>query len=298
MGKIEDGLVSFLFLVTKRLFSILPRKFCLSQGRVLGLLFFHFDKRHRSIALSNLRSALGQDFSRLALKKIAHDCFVFFGENIFDLIKLSNLKEEEKSKLITVEGEENLQEALQEGKGVILFSAHYGAWEIAPLFLSKKAKLSVIARPLDNKFLENELLKLRSGLGAKVIYKHQASRQILRALRANEIVAILIDQNVLRDQGVFVEFFGRQAATTPGLATFSLRTESPIIPAFCYPTRSHGYHLKILKPLKILLTENYDQDVLKITQLCTKIIEEQIRKNPIYWFWFHNRWKTRPEREA
>ncbi|MCK4496432.1 MAG: hypothetical protein KAU91_08790, partial [Candidatus Aminicenantes bacterium] len=78
------------------------------------------------------------------------------------------------------------------------------------------------------------------------------------------------------------------------LATFFLRTKAPLLPIFCYPSSSHTYNIKILKPLEIVLKGDYNQDVLKITQLCTKIIECQIRKNPIYWFWFHNRWKTRP----
>jgi KDO2-lipid IV(A) lauroyltransferase len=107
----------------------------------------------------------------------------------------------------------------------------------------------------------------------------------------------LIDQNVLRQQAVFVDFFGKKAATTPSLASFSLRTKAPLIPIFCYPTSSHAYHLKIFSPLSTTLGGNYHQEVLKITQICTKIIETQIRKNPDYWFWFHNRWKTRPEEE-
>jgi len=139
---------------------------------------------------------------------------------------------------------------------------------------------------------------MRTTLGAEVIYKQQAAKRILQSLRAKEIVVILIDQNVLRSQAVFVDFFGKPAATTPSLAAFFLRTKSPLLPAFCYPTSSNTYHIEILQPLQIDLSDEYDQDVLKITQICTKIIESQIRKNPYHWLWFHNRWKTRPENEV
>lgn len=297
MAKIKDFSVYLLYRAIKFVFFIFPRNLCLLKGRILGLFFFYFDRKHRSIALSNLESALGKEAPRPALKKIARNSFMHFGEFLMDLIKLSCLKQEKKNNLMSIEGEENLQKALKEKKGVLLFSAHYGNWEVAPLIISQKGILNVIARPLDNKLLENELLKLRKSFGEKVIYKHMATRHILRALHANEIVAILIDQNVLPDEAVFVDFFGRLAATTPSLAAFYLRTESPVIPAFCYPTPSHGYRMKILKPLEISLTGDYSQDVLKITQLCTKIIEAQIRKKPDYWLWFHNRWKTRPEDE-
>ena len=286
-----------LFQITKAPLSILSRKLCLSLGQTLGLTFYYLDKRHRQIALSNLKIAFGKELSASELKKIARNSFMHFGKTFMDIIKLPHLGEEKRNALINVEGEENLHKALREKKGALLFSAHYGSWEIAPFFLSKKGKLSVIARPLDNKLLEKELLKLRTRQGSHVIYKHQAAKKILQSLRGKDMVAFLIDQNVLRQQAVFVDFFGKKAATTPSLAAFFLRTKSPLIPVFCYPTSSHAYHLKIFSPLSITLGGNYNQEVLKITQICTKIIEIQIRKNPDYWFWFHNRWKTRPEEE-
>jgi len=282
----------------KFFFLFLPRRLCLFTGRFLGLSLYSLDKRHRLIALSNLKTAFGSELPSSALKEIARKSFVHFGKFLADLIKFSCFKEEQIKKLITVEGEENLKKALEKGKGALLFSAHYGNWEIAPYFISKKAKLNVIARPLDNELLEKELIKIRKRLGAKVIYKKDAAKRTLKSLQAKEIVALLIDQNVLRSQAVFVDFFGKSAATTPSLAAFFLRTKSPLVPIFCYLSSCDTYHLKILKPLEIGLSGNYDQDVLKITQICTKIIEVQIRKDPYCWLWFHKRWKTRSEKEV
>jgi len=286
-----------LFQITKAPLSILSRKLSLFLGQALGLALYYLDKKHRLIALSNLKIAFGKELSTSELKRIARNSFMHFGKTFMDIIKLPHLTEEKRNALINVEGEENLHKALRKKKGVLLFSAHYGSWEIAPFIIAKKGKLSVIARPLDNKLLEKELLKLRTSQGSSVIYKHQATKKILQSLREKEMVAFLIDQNVLRNQAVFVDFFGKKAATTPSLAAFFLRTKSPLIPVFCYPTASHAYHLKIFSPLSITSEGNYNQQVLKITQICTKIIETQIRKNPDYWFWFHNRWKTRPEEE-
>jgi len=277
---------------------ILPRKLCLFMGKLIGLAFYAFDKRHRLIAVSNLKSALGSEFPSSSLSKIARKSFVHFGKTLVDVIKFSYLDEERRTELITVEGEGNLDDALEMGKGALLFTAHFGNWEVAPFYLSKKGRFNVIARSLDNILLEKELIKIRTALGSLVFYKQQAAKPTLQALRAKEMVAILIDQNVLRNQAVFVDFFGKTAATTPSLAAFFLRTKSPLLPAFCYPTARDTYHLKIMKPLNIELSGDYNQDVLKITQICTKIIEAQIRKNPEYWAWFHNRWKTRPEIKA
>jgi len=131
-----------------------------------------------------------------------------------------------------------------------------------------------------------------------VVSKFQAAKPILRALRDNEMVALLIDQNVLRSQGVFVDFFGLPAATTPALAAFHLRSGSPLVPVFCYPNPDLSYRVKIGPPLEVACSGEWSRDVLQITALCTKMIEAEIRDNPGQWFWFHNRWKTRPEGES
>jgi len=286
----------FLFFRGIKLFFIfLPRKLSLGVGQILGSAVYSLDSRHRRIALSNLKTAFGSKLSPSARKDIARKSFIHFGKLLVDLIKFSHLDNDQRDKLIQAEGEENLIQALKKGKGALLFSGHYGSWEIAPHFLSRRAKFYVIARALDNDLLEKELMKMRANLGAKVIYKQQAAKRVLQSLRTKEMVAILIDQNVLRSQAVFVNFFGKAAATTPSLAAFFLRTQSPLLPVFCYPAPRDAYKIKILKPLEVSLTGNYDQDVLKITQICTKIIEAQIRKNPECWLWFHQRWKTRPD---
>jgi len=295
MVDIKDCLQFLFFKKIRIAISILPRRLVLFCGRLLGLAFYWLDKKHRMIAQVNLNNALGSDLSFLSIKKISRRCFIHFGQTFLDLVKFSQLSPEKKNTIIKVEGEEYLKKALQKGRGALLFSAHFGNWEVASPFLSSLAKLNVIARPLDNRLLEKELLKLRTNLGSTVVYKHQAAKSILQALRRQEMVAILIDQNVLRSQAVFVNFFGKKAATTPSLAAFYLRTDAPLLPVFCYPVTSHQYCIKIYPPLKIHLSGNQTQDLLKITQICTKIIENQIKKNPEYWFWFHQRWKTRPE---
>jgi len=295
MTQLKNLLELLLFHTIKLFTRACPRLLCLAAGRIIGCIFYVFDKKHRSLALSNLKIAFGQEKPLPELKKISRKSFQHFGEFLIYFIKFSVTNDQKKEGLAVIEGKKYLEDALKKGKGVLLFSAHYGNWEIASFFLCKLGKLNVVARPLDNKNLEKKLLEIRRTLGAQVIYKLDATRQIIRKLRANEMVAIIIDQNVLRSQAVFVDFFGKKAATTPSLATFSLRTGAPIIPIFCYPLSPHPYYVRIGKPIDIPLKGDYKEDILKITQQCTNIIEEQIRQNPVYWLWFHNRWKTRPK---
>jgi len=283
-----------LYKLIRNFIAILPRRLCLLFGGLSGILFYFISRKHRKIALNNLDLAFGSQRPQKGKKRIARQSFINFGKTLFDIIKLSRMTLQKIEGMITVEGEEHLKKALDMGKGALLFSAHYGNWEIAPVFIRRFGSLSVIARKLDNPILEKELLSMRSHFGAKVIYKQLAFKHVLRVLRSREIIAILMDQNVLHDQAVFVDFFGKPAATTPGTALFYLRTDAPLLPVFCIPTAGRTYRLIFSPPLKIVKTGNLDRDVLAVTQASTTAIEKQIRKKPEFWLWFHNRWKSRP----
>lgn len=297
MIKLKDWIEYAIFKILKFPLLFLPRRISLAVGALFGYSVYWVDKKHRQIAFSNLNTAFGTQLSSIEIKRIAKSCFKHYGRAFVDILKIRRLNPDEINGLMIVEGEEHLRKSSRQGRGILLFSAHFGNWEIASAFLSQKGKLNVIARHLDNKSLEEELSRIRKSFGAAVIYKHRAARSIMRALKANEMVAILIDQNVIRSQAVFVDFFGKSAATTPSLAAFYLKTRAPLIPVFCFPASRQKYYLQIQKPLEITLSGEEKTDVLKITQLCTKIIQDQIEKYPEFWFWFHNRWKTRPEED-
>jgi KDO2-lipid IV(A) lauroyltransferase len=282
------------FLIIKFKAALFPRGMSLFFGRVLGLLFYLLDKRHREVALKNLTFAFGGSLSSKERRKIACGSFMHFGQVTMDLIKLTTLSPAKRDALLTVSGEEYLEDALRRGKGALIVTAHYGNWEMGISGLARFGRVDAIARALDNVYVEEELRELRASLGARVIYKNQAARETIRALNNNRIVAILIDQNVLREQAIFVDFFGKKAATTPALATFHLRTEAPIIPGFCYPRPSNAYHLQLYEPIQVDLTGNRETDVATITQACTKSIEDRIRQNPLFWLWFHDRWRSQP----
>jgi KDO2-lipid IV(A) lauroyltransferase len=297
MPKIRHKFFYALFRVVKGIITHLPRKLCLTLGRFLGRVVFLCDQKHRRIALKNLHMAFGENISFQERKRIARRSFVHFGETLFDFIKFSRLSEQKRERLLSIEGEEHIRAALDKGKGVLVVTAHLGNWEFGIILLSKLGRFDVIARALDIQRFEDELLALRESFGANVIYKQQATRQTLRSLKENRIVAILIDQNVLHDQAIFVDFFGKPAATTPALAMFHLLSGAPIVPAFCLPTASKGYHARLFKPLEFPPSEDHNADIQHITQECTKIIENQIREKSEFWLWFHDRWRTQPEND-
>jgi Kdo2-lipid IVA lauroyltransferase/acyltransferase len=278
--------------------AVLPRGFVLALGRAVGRLVYHLDGRHRAIASANLTRAFGDTLTAKEREKTALQSFENFVRSIFDALKTAGWSPARLMSIIDVEGYEHLEKAAREGRGVLLFTAHYGNWEMVIPPFAGRIPFHIIARPLDNPLIDRDVLKARSRRGGTIINKFGAGRPILRALGRNEAIGILIDQNVLRREAVFVDFFGTSAATTPALAVFHLRTEAPILPMYCVPSAGNRYRFRIEPPVAIPSTSgDEDADVLKITGICTKMIEETIRRNPSFWLWVHKRWQSRPLNE-
>ena len=195
--------------------------------------------------------------------------------------------------IVDAEGLENCRKALEKGKGVLLFGAHFGNWELEAVAASLLlAPLAVIYRHLDSPFLDRLVLKVRSATGNIPLAKEHAMRAMLRTLNTNGMLGILIDQNVDWYEGVFVDYFGRPACTTNGLAILALHTGTPVLPGYMARLPNGRYRFVIGPEVEIVDTGDRDADVLANTQRFTKIIEETVRLYPDQWLWVHKRWKT------
>ena len=125
-----------------------------------------------------------------------------------------------------------------------------------------------------------------------------AAREMMEILRAGETLGILVDLNTLDREGIFVDFFGRPASTTFMVAKLALRTGAAVLPVFAPWDKERGcFLLKVDPPLLIERTGNEPEDVRRLTQQYTRIVEDYVRRYPDQWLWIHRRWKTRPQDE-
>jgi KDO2-lipid IV(A) lauroyltransferase len=278
--------------------GFVPRRILRAVGSFGGLLGYLVDRRHRRITLDNLARALGDEYDAAGLRRVARDCWRHFGRITIDSFYFPRLTAESVSRLVDVEGRAYLMEAWARGKGVLIFSGHFGHWELAAIvngFVG--VPLALIARPLSNPGLERMLADLRSVSGNRIVYKRNAVRAAIKALREKMAVAIMIDQDA-RQQGVFVPFFGRLASTTPTLARMALRTGAPILPVSCVPIAGDRYRLVIGPEIEVRSDADPESEVLRVTAECTAILESWVRMRPELWLWMHRRWKTRPDSES
>jgi KDO2-lipid IV(A) lauroyltransferase len=276
----------------------LPRGSSARLGRALSRLVFAFARSRNRILEENLSAAF-PEMPGAERRRIARACRELFGSTILEFVESTSFSREEIERRVGVAGVENLQSARQRGKGVFILSAHIGSWELGAIRAGLLGEpISPVVRPLDNPLLERELHRRRTRLGNRVIAKRDAAREILRALRGNQTVAILIDQNVIAEEAVFVPFFGRPAATSPSLALLQLKTDAAVVPVFTFPAGNGGYRLEFQTP--ILASEFDDptadrtERVRRATARYMEVTEAAVRRQPEAWLWMHNRWRTRP----
>jgi KDO2-lipid IV(A) lauroyltransferase len=191
---------------------------------------------------------------------------------------------------------EALERALQKKRGLIIFSAHFGNWEWIPLILHTHLNKDIysIARPMDNPLIEIKVREFRENMGSKIIYKHGSLRTILTRLEGNEIIYLLIDQNTVPREGVFVDFFAQKASAITTVSQLYLKKNIPVLPVFLH-YEGQEIILECLPEIDYSRRDNGNDDLLALTQQMTGLIETQIKKFPEQWFWFHDRWKTKPQ---
>ena len=288
-----------LALLIVRLFAAMPRHFAYPTAKTLARLGFHLAPRQRRAGLRNLQMAF-PELSLKAREGILRGSFENLGRLLVEFTHMPELNKGNICRFVVHDGLENYLEGLRRGRGVIFMTAHFGAWELSSFAHAVYGyPLRFVVRPIDNPRVERLISTYRTRSGNIPIERRSAARDILKALRQNEAVGILFDQNTTRSKGVFAEFFGIPAATTPALALFALRTGAAVVPGFLIWDASLRKHrLRLDPPVQLIETGNLEHDVLENTKVFNKILESYIRAYPDQWLWIHRRWKTRPEGEA
>ncbi len=277
-------------------FGWMPRPIARPAAQAFAWLGFHLAKRQRETGHRNLSMAF-PDMPESRRTEILRGCFQNIGRLLVEFSHFPQLNKSNIGSYVLVDGFENYREGVRRGRGVIYLTGHLGAWELGSFSQSIFGyPLKFVVRPIANSRVEAMISKYRMLGGNAPIHRRNAARDILQALRRNEAVGILFDQNTTRDEGVFAEFFGIPAATTPAIATFALRTGAAVVPAFLLWDRNAGKHrLSFAPPLDLIDTGDRNRDILENTRRFNRVLESYVRKYPDQWLWIHRRWKTRPE---
>lgn len=263
-------------------------------GNSLGGLFFRVSKRYRSVAIKNLTDVYGGQVSSQKIHETALKVFQHFARAAFEFFYLLALSREQIDDMVELDGREHLDEALSHGKGCIILTAHYGNWELlARKLVIQGYTVSVIARDSDDPGITGITQRIRENGGYKVFDRDQPIIGAFRALKRNEILGILPDQNEC--EGIFVDYFGRPAKTAVGPAVLSLRSGAAIVPVFAPRIGRNKYKATAYPKIEFTPSGDEQKDIHDLTALVTNAIEREVRSNPSQWLWLHNRWKLSAE---
>ncbi len=276
------------------LLARLSRPVALALGRGLGAFWGDLDARHAAIAADHLRRAF-PDWEESRVLRTARGVYRHFGQVLFDILWLQGRPRATVLGLVEFVGREHVEAAIAARRGAIYATGHLGNWEIHALAHSWAwGPVGVVARPLDNPALDQRLVAFRRQGGNTVIYKQRALIQVLRLLREGGGVAILMDQNVVASEGIFVPFFGRPAATTTVAAALAVKTGAALIPCHTETLPDGRYRVVYEAPLLLGGAPTRQDEVRRLTRDMTARIEGWVRANPEQWLWMHRRWKTEP----
>ena len=274
--------------------AILPLKLGFWLGDLLAKLAYAFFKGERETALTNLRSAFPEktDGER---EKIAKGVFANLFKSWIELLSIYKLNRKNLDRWITVEGLEKTERALSKGKGFMMLAGHFGNWELIGIFFSLMGYPSnIIARRIYFDKYNSFITKVRASKKVNVIYRDESPRKILRALKNNEALGIVADQDIDSIDGVFVDFFGKPAYTSTAPVALAMASGAELIPGFLI-REGNRHRLVVEDPIEIEEKPTKEETVRFNTQKWSRIAESYIRKYPEQWVWIHNRWKTKPD---
>ncbi|HKE09276.1 MAG TPA: lysophospholipid acyltransferase family protein [Candidatus Acidoferrum sp.] len=278
--------------------GVLPRSVARSLAAGTTRLLLLLMPKLRKTAEFNLRLAFPEWTNaerRAALQGMARN----LGGMAAEFARLPKYTRENIAEVVILDGHENFLAGKSRGKGVIYLTGHIGAWELSSYAHALYGfPLHYMARPLDNAPLDKLVNEYRGRSGNQPVYKNEAARTMMRVLKDAGTIGILADQNTMPGEGIFVDFFGKPACTTTGIARVALHTDAAVVPGYAYwDANLRKYRLRFEPPVELIRTGDAECDIRENTQRFTKVIEDIIRKCPEQWVWIHARWKNRPEGE-
>jgi KDO2-lipid IV(A) lauroyltransferase len=257
-------------------------------------LVFRVLKKERQKTIRNLTAAFGGCKPPAEIEAIARKVFVNLSKNLIDWILLDRMSEDTLKGLVDIEGREKIERVLSHGKGVIVLTAHIGNWEYLAAYVALFIRPGgVVGRKVYIDQYDRLLVEMRRKKKIETIYSTDSPKRILKILKDNCVVGILPDQDVGYLNGVFVDFFGRQAYTPTGPAAISLASGAAIVPAFLIRQDDDRFRIHTEEPISVSDTGDKKKDIFENTQKWSAVCERYILRYPDQWVWMHNRWKTR-----
>lgn len=280
---------------------LLPRGAAVISADLVGWMGYHVFRVRRNTVDGQLKIAFGDTKTEDELRKIGCKSFQYSVLTFFEFVQ-PKLMGNGINIFSSDEGFEEFGRPLFENPAYgLAVSGHIGNWEaMGTLVKREHIQLAAVAKPMHNPLVNRVIVDARKKIGVDVLQVKNSMKGIVDALRKKKWVAFIGDQDARR-RGIFVDFFGKPASTATGVAYFSIKMDIPILPMFCVRNSDSRRTLKLIvcEPIYPRKVDKalMDQEIARITELHTKVLEELIKLYPENYFWLHQRWKTKPKNQ-
>jgi len=282
--------------LVKGVVRLLPLNVSRAFGAALGWKAYRIFGIRRRVAVENIRRALPTTETRDDADRIACASYMNLGRSMMEFVSMERLDAAAIREMVQFESLAPLDDALSSGRGVVLFTGHFGNWELgaAAAWAYGYRFHSVVGRQ-SNPLVDAEINRLRADKVTGIIDRGSGAglRGAFRALDDNEIVAFVADQDA-RHHGAFVDFLGRPASTHKGPAQFAVRRNAPVVAGFIRRAGGGKHRIELRPPMWPDRSLEEDAAVLDLMQRYTDALSDAVRAHPTEYFWAHRRWKTIP----
>ncbi len=263
-----------------------------AAAAVIGSAAFFLWPRGRRATLSNFRRVL-PTASKAEVRRVARLSLVNYCRYLADFVRFPFLDPEAIVRI--VHGAESfaaLDRALERGKGAIMVCMHFGNWDLgAGAAAARGYPITVVAETFGDPRLDDLVVGARRKLGMRVVKMEKAGPSLLRSLKHNGLLALLIDRPVPGD-GIRVRFFGEEVEVPAGPARLALRSGATVVPTAIARLGPHSLDVETLTDFSLAFTPTGDEqrDILELTQTIMSSHERFIRDHPDQWYMFREMW--------
>lgn len=264
-------------------------------GRFIGRALYRFNVR-RDVADTNLDIAFGESKTAVEKSEIYRKSLLNFGRQTINYLRIPLMDDKFWDENFELVNEHVLADAYNQGKGVIFLYAHFGPWELPGGKISHCGyPLAVVAKKVKNPVVDHFVVNARADMNLGTINHRKAMDRIMAGLQRGEGVIMVIDQNMKRSQGVFVNWMGRIASTVRSVAWIARETGAPVITGYSQQLGPGKFRMAMTEQIPWQPDPDPDQELVVNTQNYVNAVQKYIFDMPEEWFWLHRRWKVQPD---
>jgi len=277
------------FRFARCLATSLPLKVGYKGAEALADVYYFFARSDKINLEENLKHVLKINDKKIICKHI-RSVFRNFAKYLVDFFRFSEEDIKSMLKVTTINGKENLDKTLAEGKGALLVSAHLGNWELGAAVVGCLGyDLHAITLDHKDKRVNDLFLSQRLSCNVTSIPIGAQLRNCFKVLKNNRPLAIAGDRD-FTENGTEIEFFGEKTLMPKGPAFFGLKTGAPIIPTFLIRNEDDSFKMVFATPIKANPTGDREKDMEALMKKYISVLERYIKANPDQWYAFKKMW--------